>query len=377
MGLLSAAVLGGFSSCDSSEDDAIQKHKLRLLLELPSDVDFEDIEDLRVTAKSSKGAEFSVNFQDDVTPFDTLLLSGSYVFDLTGKISETRFLVASETVELYNESNVKLKAEAQTKSSLIFKTIYHVSSGYYISDTYVEIVNNSDEVQYLDQLIVNYNGVCNQKGPNAWQANGLESTYASSQSLALAFPGEGTDYPLEPGKSVIVANTAAKHATAEKPQLPDLSNADFEIFNEQGLGGDTDNPNVPNMDIIWGGTYSGKSLFFGIAGGAAILSRPSKGMTAMEYGATPENIMTTPGTSSEMTYLVVQSADVLDAVHIVSADNATPYSYFLPVDDAAPTVASVGWSATCSRRKSEVVNGKEVFQDTNNSKNDFLPNQAL
>ena len=80
-------------------------------------------------------------------------------------------------------------------------------------ESYFEIVNNSDEVQYLDNLILTA-PTGNQQTANAWQANGYEDLYACGQGSVVAFPGNGHDYPLQPGESVLIANDATNHKLA-------------------------------------------------------------------------------------------------------------------------------------------------------------------
>jgi hypothetical protein len=60
------------------------------------------------------------------------------------------------------------------------------------------------------------------------------------------FPGAGSDYPVPPGQTVVVALDAIDHSVIH-PNLPDLTGADFEL---QGTA-DVDNPDVPNMP--WAG----------------------------------------------------------------------------------------------------------------------------
>ncbi len=368
------------TSCEPK--DEIQNYYLGVSVTLPGDLALEDVQDFKVIVNSNKTSAVELDFKDLSQPITKKFIAGTYDVVVSGQVSETQFLVAKETVELYANKDVEVKAELQTKSAFVFKTIYSTTSnGFYAFDGFVEIVNNSNEVQYLDQLIVSFNGATDQTGPNAWQSNGKAHLYASGQSIVVAFPGEGEDYPVEPGESVVIANRAARHEIkameSETNITLDLSDADFEVFFAETPSGDIDNPNVPNMDVIWVGTGLGKDYFMGVLGTSLSLSRPSNGQTAKAYGQNPEYVMTEPGSASDMTYLVVESKDVLDAVHLVSADNTTPHSYYLPIDDAEPGIISGRMMANCSVRKSEVINGKTVYIDTNNSKNDWLNEQEL
>jgi hypothetical protein len=110
---------------------------------------------------------------------------------------------------------------------------------------YVEVYNNSDTTIYLDGKLLGIGWhltmdfpiwPCSQTEP---VRNDPEGIWASS---LLRFPGTGTDYPLEPGHTALVAHAATDHR-AVHPGLYDLRHADFEWGGWQTA----DNPDVPNL----------------------------------------------------------------------------------------------------------------------------------
>ncbi|MGH9371267.1 MAG: hypothetical protein ACRD15_07035 [Vicinamibacterales bacterium] len=110
---------------------------------------------------------------------------------------------------------------------------------------YIEITNESDETIYLDGKIVGGAFSYNTDSP-AWPCsetaayrNELRGLYAQSFQ---AFPGSGSEYPLEPGGVVVIAEQAIDHS-AIYPGLPDLSGADFQFYWEDRAL----NPDVPTM----------------------------------------------------------------------------------------------------------------------------------
>ena len=102
-------------------------------------------------------------------------------------------------------------------------------------------------------------------------------------------------------------------------------------------------------------------------------------MTPEAYAALESSVMYEPGTSSTtMTYLVIPSKYVLDAVDIYDAYSETHYPTFLPQDDATGVKGNPMYSAKCIRRKVvEMKNGRPVYKDTNDSAADFLRDQPL
>ena len=110
---------------------------------------------------------------------------------------------------------------------------------------YIELYNNADTTIYLDGKIIgagfNYyiDGslwTCAETNPFRNDPRGIWAQQFQ------AFPGSGPDYPVAPGKTVLVAEAAIDHS-AITPGLPDLRNADFQ-FN---FSGHAANPAVPLM----------------------------------------------------------------------------------------------------------------------------------
>ena len=62
-----------------------------------------------------------------------------------------------------------------------------------------------------------------------------------------AIPGNGKDYPVQPGKSLLICDKAIDHREANSNSF-DLSNADFEWYDDSDKNPDIDNPQVTNLD---------------------------------------------------------------------------------------------------------------------------------
>ena len=113
---------------------------------------------------------------------------------------------------------------------------------------YIELYNNADTTIYLDGKIIgagfNYyiDGSlwsCAETSPFRNDPRGIWA------QRFQAFPGSGHDYPVAPGKTVLIAEEAIDHS-AITPGLPDLRNANFQ-FN---FPGHAVNPAVPLMRPI-------------------------------------------------------------------------------------------------------------------------------
>jgi hypothetical protein len=113
---------------------------------------------------------------------------------------------------------------------------------------YFELYNNADTTLYLDGMLWGESFSVLRDGVRPCVAT--ESFRNDPLGLWAArfhqFPGRGSDYPVAPGHTVLVALDAIDHSVIH-PNLPDLTAADFEL---EGTV-DADNPDVPNMP--WAG----------------------------------------------------------------------------------------------------------------------------
>ena len=318
------AVCGlAFVSCSEDNDEGMKSYKLTVSYSLPSDVEASNVEELKlILGSTAKNDTLSL----DANPKEIELPQGQYKVTVTGKVADEAkaYLSGSTSVDLYANTPVTVNLQKVMQSSLIFKTIHNSGSKqYYMHESYFEIVNNSDEVQYLDNLILPA-PTGNQQTANAWQANGYEDLYACGQGSVVAFPGNGHDYPLQPGESVLIANDATNHKlaygedasqAADYASCPDLSNADWEIYLDYNAN-DVDY-DAPNLKTIF---YNNQYMFafgLGVSGRSYVLAKLPEGMTPEAYAALESSVMYEPGTSStSMSYLVIPSKYVLDAVDI-------------------------------------------------------------
>jgi len=187
------------------------------------------------TLTDSSGVAFFPNIIPDRY---NILATGRRVFSITEMININGQL---QDTSLYIENNdtLRLKIIAQTSlsSPLVISEIYYSGAPprptpQYFHDQFLEIYNNSDMTLYLDSLII------------ADVEYGFRDDSLIHAIHTYMFPGSGTDYPIEPGQCIVVAQDAIDHSPAPINSV-NLLNADFEYYVPQG--GDVDNPNVTNM----------------------------------------------------------------------------------------------------------------------------------
>jgi hypothetical protein len=111
---------------------------------------------------------------------------------------------------------------------------------------YIELYNNSDTLIYLDGKVLghgwDYSGDYAPNFPCSMFEDFRNDPEGIWSRLFYRFPGAGTDYPLAPGQTAVIATDAIDH-TQFATGVVDLSGANFETVG----GADVDNPAVPNL----------------------------------------------------------------------------------------------------------------------------------
>lgn len=257
---------------------------------------------------------------------------------------------------------------AQKGNGFVIKEIYFSGSttpanGSYYQDQYIEIYNNSDSVLYADGLSV------------------VESTHLNNNAISeftnypndlivgaiYTIPGEGKTYPVQSGKSIVIASLGINHKAANANSPVDLSKADFEWFD---AGKDVDVPEVPNM--IRNFCYSNTIWVLHVKGyhAYAIFKAPG---SYTDFLA--ENTISVPTTSgSSVSRVKVSNSLLYDGVDLGAVGAIGSKSLSSSID-VSYTYCANSYSGKSVRRKVlKWENGRAVLQDTNNSAKDFIPN---
>lgn len=260
-------------------------------------------------------------------------------------------------------------------SSLVISKIYsygtlNLSEKPYNLDKYWEIYNNSDQVQYADGLCLGEAyGSAVSSAASVYDAD-KDNCYLQR---VVAIPGNGTDYPIQPGKSIVIAMNAKNHIDTEVIiQTIDLTSADFECYVEGAASSfPSDNADVPNLEQRFSAnTYAAK---FGVSQGATIVLFRK---TQAQIDAIAPVLATGTDAFGGGLYayycLPIAVADVIDAVDVYY--NKFPARNFKKVPAAvdASTVALDQRSTTERKVAYTDLDGRVVLQDTNNSSRDFV-----
>lgn len=285
------------------------------------------------------------------------------------------FVNGLKLLDVFSSINDSLELVTSQTNAFIIKQYYYSAcltpaGNQYASDQFVEIYNNSALTQYADGIsIIEHESYSLEE--NYWTF--LEDTIVAR--MIWTIPGDGDDYPMEPGQSIVIARDAINHQddSLGNPLCPvNLEDAEFEFWVDHPSGDDLDAPKSDNMiENLF--TFRGTDVVFHTRGGSAIALALIPG-TQEEKQTFVDNHQILKVTSSTRYYGKVPNAYILDAVEVTWDEAHAIYKRFpLELDAGYTYVAAGSKSGLCVRRKvKEIVDGRYIYQDTNNSTEDFL-----
>jgi hypothetical protein len=320
----------------------------------------------------------NIQFSTVEPGFYSVTVSHSYTQE-----NKTCYLNGLKLIQVFSPVSDTIHLNPGKSGPFLIKEFYysgrHTSAGKpYSADQYIEIVNNSNEVHYADGISVLEHESYG-TGVNFW-AN-IKDTIVVK--MIWTIPGRGTQFPVMPGKSIVLARNAINHKDDPNgnPNSPvNLGNADFEFYVARQPETDLDSPNVPNLeeDLY---VFRGNDMAFHVKGGSAIAiaKLPVENEAERRAYINKYLIPKSSASGSNVTYYAkIANNYVLDAVEVVFDEAHAIYKRFPPELDAGYTYTPSGsGSGKCIRRKTIAdTNGKVFYQDTNNSTEDFLKDVA-
>lgn len=331
--------------------------------------------------------------------------------------STISFTANIENLDLQSSKEIHLKLQINKSSDtgLVFKQIYYAGSslkdGSAYRDQFVEIYNNSPYTEYLDGiLLVMLHNATNKTAnrpdkENVLLANGgynwnksqgntsdkdLNKDFVYAKKV-FKFPGSGKQYPIEPGKSIIVAATAIDHTKnfiigkpsefVDPNKTVDLSQADFDVYlldylqNTYGI--DITEPKYKyNLNTI--GIDKMKvikvqerdiSMRFSTDDGILLIKLP----TNLPVESLP--VVKAPKSNDNTECIRIPIEYTIDAVQIRHATDRRVAPRKIPesLDRGNTFVPNGTYSSESLFRKTRYTlsNGRRVLLDTNNSTEDF------
>ncbi len=340
------------------------------------------------------------------------------IFGMSTNREEINFNGSQEKVSINaNISSTAITLSNGTVGDFVIKQHYYAGSdtknGALLRDQFTEIHNNSNTTLYADGLYIalvhgkNNATVTQYTLPNGqwdWSqsaGNSLGSAANTDYVYAtniIKIPGSGKDYPVAPGKSIIIAQTAINHKAPYTningvnvpildPSLTvDLSGADFEAYlgdyfisiGDKPFATDIQNPAVKDVGIVHWTSGSNDWIL-------NLLHRPAivifNGVTDAEVKSW--NKVPLPNAPTGSVYTRISKKVIMDGVDIGSKNDDNPKDLPSDIDAGKASIKNAAGenyadytSFSVIRKTKSTINGRVILQDTNNSTNDFVTIKA-
>lgn len=330
------------------------------------------------------------------------------------------------TVNINVQSTV-IELKSARVGDLLIKQIYyagsHATQGASFRDQFIELYNNSNEVIYVDGLYIGqlYGKVNTTFNQSYTQANGqfdwsksIGMTMGSAANTdyvyadyVIRIPGTGTQYPILPGESIVIAANGVNHKSPlvdntgtpisiQNPALTvDLSGANFEVYlgdfnlsiGQPVYKFDIQNPAVKDMEIAyWGrtGYWSGNNdLLMDNPGrdSFVIFKMNNDDFTALPDYSDPS---VTNVTTSTKYFKQIPNSVIIDGVDLQNFNPNSQRPKMLNASiDASFTNCDASFNSQAVIRKTKTTvpaqgstPARKILVDTNNSANDFVKQAA-
>ena len=291
---------------------------------------------------------------------------GGFTYTIAG--SESNVSLIADGAE------VVVRVDAVKEAALVFKEIYYTGvdpANLYFRDQFYEIYNNSTEVVYADGLCIAETVFANIDKSVIYEwpiPNADQYVFAR---LIWQLPGDGKTYPVQPGESFVIAQWATNHKAENlsKGLSPvDLTGAEFEaIEKETTFNGIllTDNLAINMKKVVQAG-YAMPQWLTSTDGSRYVLFKPSEPLKN-------EDFITATNADYQGTAREIAISDVIDAVQAVNNESGMSVLGLPTALDAGAIWCSGSYVGESIARKIKETrpDGTNVYQDTNNTSNDF------
>lgn len=257
----------------SCNDDDVATTEIKLNLNNPDGISDIKLSELTFNARNlSTGQVYNFAVKDGKS---IKVEEGIYILSVEGNCSytkesdgETKSVSATVRGIKYNEkvagSSISVSIDLFLSnpdggfvvSEIFFAGTLTPEEKQYSSDKYIEIFNNSGKVLYADGLAI----------AETQYLTTMKQDYRPDirpEAVAIdgvyVIPGDGDDYPVQPGETILICDVAIDHRKNNANSL-DLSKADFEWFDDYEETIDTDVPEVPNMIKVFSSSATVWSL---------------------------------------------------------------------------------------------------------------------
>ena len=317
-----------------------------------------------------------------------VLPNGLYRLNLSGRDGARVFNAAADKVVISGgDLSMNLEVLISRAGSIVIKEIYCggckklPQEGDYQADQYFILHNNDYQVQYLDGLCFGTLSPYNSTGSNPWLSDGGQlPEFVPVIQAVWQFPGDGDDFPLQPGEDAVVCLRGAIDHAAQYPLSVNLNKPDYFVcYNSTYFNNPAYHPAPGNLilqdrylDVVIK-TGQANAYTMSISSPAVVIFR-AQDTTIQEYVQIAENITPVPGSAVD-NVVKVPYEWVLDAMEVFDGTSASNQKRLAASADAGyVSLSDTFLGHTLMRRVDEEATaqaGYEILADTNNSLNDF------
>ena len=320
--------------------------------------------------------------------------NGVYRVVMNGKDEDSIFNGSADRVVVSGKAVDIAIALAMTKAgSIIVKEIYCggckklPQEGDYQSDQYIILHNNHYDVQYLDSLCLGTLSPYNSTSTNPWVIKDEQTgslTYPDFLPIIQAvwkFPGDGDDFPLQPGEDAVVCLRGAIDHAAQFPLSVNLDVPGYFVCYNPTYFSNTMYHPAPGANIseeryldVVIKTGKANAYTLSLNSPTVVLFR-AQGESIEDYVRKSDSVTPVPGNKVD-NVVKIPFAWVKDAVEVFDGRSTTNMKR-LPADlDAGYVTQTDIFTGRSLMRKvdeeASVASGYEVLVDTNNSSEDMF-----
>lgn len=336
----------------------------------------------RYAALTDASGSFSIKIPD-----------GLYRVNVSGRSGSDVFNGAADKVVVSGaDLSLRLPLSYSKAGSIVIKELYCggckklPQEGDYQGDQYFILHNNDYNVQYLDSLCFGTLSPNNATGSNPWvskdPATG-ESLFPDFLPVIQAvwqFPGDGDDFPLQPGEDAVICLRGAIDHKLQYPLSVNLNRPDYFVcYNVTYFPNTLYHPApgdlISDSRIIDVVIKTGKANAYTLSiSSPTLVVWKAKGITMQDFVNINENITPVPGSSVD-NVVKIPYEWVYDAVEVFDARSANNSKRLPPSLDAGYVLQTDIYLGRSLMRhideNASAAAGYEVLTDTNNSLNDF------
>ena len=313
---------------------------------------------------------------------------GLYRITISGREDANVFNGSADKIVLAgNDLETSLKLSVSKAGSIVIKEIYCggckklPEEGNYQTDQYIILHNNDYNVQYLDSLCFGTLAPYRSTGSNPW---GILPDFVPIVQAVWQFPGDGDDFPLQPGEDAVLCLRGAIDHAAQYPLSVNLNKPDYFVCYNPTYFSNTSYHPAPG-DLISQDRYldvvvkTGKANAYAmsIQSPAVVIFR-SQGVSIHDFVDVADNITPVPGISVD-NVVKVPYEWILDAVEVFEGSSSNNQKRLQPSVDAGYVMLSDTFLGHSLIRmvdeEATAASGYEILRDSNNSLNDFYESE--